>query len=1465
MALATKFRIQGTSDVFGQITVNIQLNDYVGSIIDLDGAGRDWIRLKIGDNSSEMSSPILAGKLTFSFYVTDDFQTTEIGKSEVYTYYVEVLDENLDQIWAGWAMPEEYTEAYHNTPYVATVVASDGLQELKNANYPLQDGKATLFTHLQTCLISTFVNNNIFESVNIYSNGMNSTASDSPFKQAQVTYNSFRSISETPKAYEVLSSLLVPFFARIYQYRGWRIENILEKRSSYVVREYDITGTFVSQSTFNPLVKFDTDYGTFKAFIQKSGQLSIRPALNNAEVYFNTVEPVEPTTTGGFQDADDWNSTTELKDWTVVAGGGANQITIEQVPSQFESNEFAVRIPGRKTTLEQTDYIESDPVNITTADYEAINIDFAHWASWPTPVLLGTKPILYFEVIFTETSSSDSYNWTGAEWVLIPLGQPRRRLRIDFNQRAKWTRYSLSVDAVPSTGTIKFRFYKLIKSGSEGVTQLRLTAWKTNLITVQPTNASLLLEAGTTNVFTQYKGPSFPHIISDGTVLNSAGVMDVANTLTATWARRGVTESLNIRRLFLTQWLSFNSRPTEILSGVIHQKGEVITPMSVIKDKDAVSSTRYVMQSYEISLGTGIGSASYREIVMEDANINAFQEFLDSIRLGDFFATTVNYNIFIGGAPGLSPGANPGQIDLNFNLNGDVRGGLNQAEITPAAIQNKARLDLTGLTADDIVLGAVKDSPDQENMTNLRLSDIKPLITPGVGAGVSLDSLNQIQLGNDGAGVVDISDRDIFEEGFVIKDNGVNSGNRFSLLENEFNLELYEVDPIGGDSELFLDWGSSIFRAKITYFPIEGGDKIQTISIGSNGKGGGIRNPFLMIITDEINSKGFEYTADYSANWTDHSLVTKSWVLGQVSGTAHNPVTIGSPANGLSISGTQALTIGLASTSDNGALSSTDWNTFNNKLNLTSPITGYTVGANTALTDTDTILQAFGKVQGQINARLSGTIASGQVAFGTGVNTVGGDAGFRYTSGSGIILDGDIQLTGTQRVSTTTGNLSLGSDGGNGNIFLTPNGTGKITMFTTTTRGHLNIFKNSPTVTETDAAITIESTQVSGANSPLLMMGSSVDLNYSFIYGIRRGNSLAGTLIINGAGGLVGIGTTAPTNLLDVNGTARIRTISNLGSAATSVLVPSATGVVSLRTLAELASDGGIVTESTQTVSTSGTINDLVVTSTNVIFTGATVTLTGIVALADNREVNIINRTGSNMTLSYLSTSSAVANRFFFPSTIAPNGILQIKYSSTQTSWILKTGHFFGTNQTGFFTNNQIGIFKSNYGANIGLSVRNPAAAGFSIQLRNNADTLDILTAGDTHVNINRLGVGYTNRPDTSIGSRPPAGAFGFSYLWDNQSGSNIGSIEKNGDIVSQRHFYFGAPNWFDSLPANTRGLIRGIGTTTANTLLLEDSSGTDNAQFLDNGQILFLRLPTSSAGLAAGSLWNNGGVLNIV
>ena len=209
----------------------------------------------------------------------------------------------------------------------------------------------------------------------------------------------------------------------------------------------------------------------------------------------------------------------------------------------------------------------------------------------------------------------------------------------------------------------------------------------------------------------------------------------------------------------------------------------------------------------------------------------------------------------------------------------------------------------------------------------------------------------------------------------------------------------------------------------------------------------------------------------------------------------YTPVTIGSPANGLSIDGSQVLTIGLASTSATGALSSTDWNTFN------------------------------GKIGG------SGT--TNYLAKFTASGTIGDSAVFESGGNVGIGISPLSRLTIHQFNDTF-------EDG----IAITRIGADRGTVFLNSLNNTLNIG--------------------------------------------RAGNTFVSITDI----GRFGISTTSPTNTLDVNGTTRIRTINNLGTAATSVLVPSATGVVSLRTLAEFASDLGAVTiTGTQTITGIKTFN----------------------------------------------------------------------------------------------------------------------------------------------------------------------------------------------------------------------------------------------------------------------------------
>jgi hypothetical protein len=187
---------------------------------------------------------------------------------------------------------------------------------------------------------------------------------------------------------------------------------------------------------------------------------------------------------------------------------------------------------------------------------------------------------------------------------------------------------------------------------------------------------------------------------------------------------------------------------------------------------------------------------------------------------------------------------------------------------------------------------------------------------------------------------------------------------------------------------------------------------------------------------------------------------------------------------------TPAISMAAATTSVNGYLTSTDWNTFNGKqaalgftpynatnpsnyIALASAITGYTVGTNTALAATDTLLAGLGKIQGQINAR-SGTVTS---VGGTG--TV-----------AGLTLTGTVTSSGNL---TLGGNLSITAD----MIYDTFTATASQTTFTsstTYTSGKIEVYVNGVKMRNGSDVTVTSGTSVVFATG--LAVGSLVDLVY---------------------------------------------------------------------------------------------------------------------------------------------------------------------------------------------------------------------------------------------------------------------------------------------------------------------------------------------------------------------------------
>jgi hypothetical protein len=165
------------------------------------------------------------------------------------------------------------------------------------------------------------------------------------------------------------------------------------------------------------------------------------------------------------------------------------------------------------------------------------------------------------------------------------------------------------------------------------------------------------------------------------------------------------------------------------------------------------------------------------------------------------------------------------------------------------------------------------------------------------------------------------------------------------------NGDYYVVDVAGGTNlDGITDWNVgdwAIFNGS-TWQKLDNSESVSSVN--------GLTGAVVLTTTNIAEGTNLYFTQGRVSANADVSANTFA---------RHNAVTLGT-ANGLSLS-TQQLSLGLASSSTTGALSSTDWNTFNSKQNaITNPITG--------------------------------TLDTGQVAFGTAANTVGGSNSLVYNS-----------------------------------------------------------------------------------------------------------------------------------------------------------------------------------------------------------------------------------------------------------------------------------------------------------------------------------------------------------------------------------------------------------------------------------------------------------------------------------
>lgn len=391
---------------------------------------------------------------------------------------------------------------------------------------------------------------------------------------------------------------------------------------------------------------------------------------------------------------------------------------------------------------------------------------------------------------------------------------------------------------------------------------------------------------------------------------------------------------------------------------------------------------------------------------------------------------------------------------------------------------------------------------------------------------------------------------------------------------------------------------------------------------------------------------------------------------------SHNPVTIGT-ANGLSLS-TQVLSLGLASTSTTGALSSTDWNTFNSAAgggitSLTGGVTATGPGAAAA-----TVVSVGGSTAANVHA--AELLANAATNLNTASTIVKRDASGNFTAGTITAA-----LTGTAsgnalstRLISTTAPLTGGGDLSADRTLVIAKATSSVdgylaaTDFTTfsgkqsSTLTSAHLFVGNGSNVATDVAVsgdislantgamtvsTVGSSTASNIHNAELAANAATNVNTvsTIVKRDGSGNFSAGTITATLTGNVTGnvSGTAANiTGVLDPSngGTGKANntaaTLTRVGNFDLSITC-SAGSSVTMPTAGTLATQAGTETLTNKTISgASNTITNVSLTTgvTGVLpVANATIATQAISALnVDWSAGNLYTKTlGSNSTLTF--------------------------------------------------------------------------------------------------------------------------------------------------------------------------------------------------------------------------------------
>lgn len=517
------------------------------------------------------------------------------------------------------------------------------------------------------------------------------------------------------------------------------------------------------------------------------------------------------------------------------------------------------------------------------------------------------------------------------------------------------------------------------------------------------------------------------------------------------------------------------------------------------------------------------------------------------------------------------------------------------------------------------------------------------------------------------------------------------------------------------------------------------------------------------------NNDGLFYESSTSL-WKNKSIAT---ILGYTPVTSARTISTTSPlSGGGDLTANRTLSIAQATTSVSGYLSSTDWNTFNNKQGTITLTTTGSSGASTFVTGTlnvptYTLTGLGGQPLATNLTSLAGlTFASTSFVKMTATGTFSLDTATYLTGNQSITLSGDISGTGTTAITTAIGSNKVT------NAMLAQVVTASFLGRVTSATGNVETL----TGTQATTLLDVFSSSLKGL-APASAGGTSNFLRADGTWAAPSGVGFANPMTL--LGDIIYGGTSGAATRLAGNTTATKQFLSQTGTGTISA-IPSWSAIAG----SDITGAALTKTDDTNVTLTLGG------TPATSLLRAASITIGWTGTLADARITSAATWNAKESALTFSSPLSRATNTISIPAaTTSVNGYL------TSTDWTTFNGKFtlpaltsgsvlfsngttISQNNAQFFwdnTNNRLGIGTTTPANNLDV-VRGTAgtmARGFyeSASVSYNADTkFGIYTASATATDGAALYLGQTNL----LNSSSQYGGFELQYRYNSSTTENL-------------------------------------------------------------------------------------------